>query len=245
MTLSRLLLVGAAALLPIASAEWPDMAEASAPQRLFAPPQGDLVLSRTIVRRLVDGKEIRVTRRYRIHFERLDDGFRLDGVLIDVAIEAPPSLAAILDAERKRSDAGLFPVRLDRSGAILPDGTGPTDRIARQQAMAAAAGMVSSADLDVGAHQQLLDLIAKLADSTPNSPWPTDLFRAQPGERRQERQVVMADGSQGQVEVVMRVGALLDCGLPGSVERIVTTRLGGSERVSRELWSMAPAPYAN
>lgn len=243
MKLSGLLLAGAAALLPIASADWPDVAQAAEAQDQFVPPRGDIVLSRTIVRRLVDGKEIRVTRRYRVHFERSDDGYRLDGVLIDVAIEAPPSLASILEAERKRSDSGLFPVRLDRTGAIQPDSAGPpADGLARQQAMAAATAMAGSANLEASGHQQLLDLVAKLADSTPNSPWPADLFRARPGERRQQRQVVLADGSHGEVEVVMRVGALLDCGLPGSVERIITTRLGGTERVSRELWSIAPAP---
>ena len=79
-----------------------------------------------------------------------------------------------------------------------------------------------------------------MAADPRTSPWPTDLFVAHDGERRQHRSVALADGSMGEIEVLLRVVKLLPCGMPAVFERIITTQLAGTRRVSREVWSFAP-----
>ena len=79
----------------------------------------------------------------------------------------------------------------------------------------------------------------QLADGNGNSPWPADLFSARPGERSSERQVTLSDGRAGMVFVVLKVDALLPCGLPQRFERIITTELAGSRMVSREVFTLS------
>ena len=46
------------------------------------------------------------------------------------------------------------------------------------------------------------------------------------------------DGAEGQVDIVVRVAALMPCGLPSAFEREITTVLEGTSQVSRELWTL-------
>lgn len=55
-----------------------------------------------------------------------------------------------------------------------------------------------------------------------------------------QRSVALADGSLGEIEVLLRVGKWLPCGIPALFERIITTKLAGTRRVSREVWSLEP-----
>ena len=91
------------------------------------------------------------------------------------------------------------------------------------------------------AHRQDEALLAQLASDPRTSPWPTDLFTASNGERHQHRTVALPDGSQGEVDVLLKVAVMLPCGMPASFERVVTTQLAGTRRVSRELWTLEPA----
>jgi len=50
----------------------------------------------------------------------------------------------------------------------------------------------------------------------------------------------LADGSLGEVDVVLRVEKWLPCGMPALFERVITTDLSGTRHVSRELWSLEP-----
>ena len=85
-------------------------------------------------------------------------------------------------------------------------------------------------------------MLDQLAIDPRTSPWPTDLFVASNGERRQHRSVVLPGGDQGEIEVLLKVDKLLPSGMPASFERVITTRLAGTQRVSRELWSLTSEP---
>lgn len=240
MKLARILLASVAILTPALTPGWSGLSAATSQQRKFSPPREDIVLSRTVIRRLVDGKQISVTRRYRVRFIPLSDGYRLDGALIDVRVEVPPVLEKLAEIERRRQDIGLFPVRINSAGVVVDQDTSVIDRDSRRQNVVLANDVIAESGLDPAFRQELVGLVTKMAYSTPNSPWPVDMFRAQPGEHRQVRQVTLSNGSQGEIDVLFRVGDLLPCGLPGSIERIITTRFSGTERVSREIWTIAP-----
>ena len=97
-------LAGAAAIMPVGAAgaaEPPAQAEQPA---AFVPPDAPMVLTRSLRRSLPGGAEIRTSRSYSIRFVREADGYRVEGALIDVAVDAPPALAALATLERARGD---------------------------------------------------------------------------------------------------------------------------------------------
>lgn len=63
MSTRAILLAGIAALGPAAAVQ---AAPAAPAATAFKPPEGPVLVSRTVVRSLVDGKEVRATRRYLI-----------------------------------------------------------------------------------------------------------------------------------------------------------------------------------
>ncbi len=241
MTARAVLLAGAAALLPVSMAA--AVAEVATDVQLnrFAPPTAPLVLTRTLYRTLGDGKMLIVTRRYAIRFTADGDGFRLDGEQIGAEVEAPAALAGLADIERKRIDKGLFPALLDQSGMIRQGDIAATDPAMRQQVVTQANAVIAGADLAAPAKRDGVALVGQLAATPNNTAWPVFLFNPGLRERIETRRVPLADGSEGQVEVRIRADGLFSGGLPHRVERIVTTRLAGTEKVSREVWTIAPA----
>jgi hypothetical protein len=239
---SRTLLLTAAVVLLPALAPI-ELAQAVEPASLsrFTPPTEQFLLSRTVIRELSDGKQIKVTRRYAVQFASIEQGFQLDGKLIDVEVEVPPLLKGLAEVERHRGDVAMFPVVVDLNGAILGgSGIGTADRPARNEMTSRALGVMEQS----GMPRQNLELgarfVAQVMQTNSGSPWPADLFRIGPGEHRQSRVVALASGEQGRIEVVTRVDALLPCGLPQSIERTVVTVLAGTRRVSREVWTFQP-----
>lgn len=231
-------LAGVAALLPVvAASSLAHGAPTEAPRPPFSPPLTDLVLTRTLWRSLHDGAEIMVRRRYDVQFVADGRDYRLDGKLIDAAVAAPPALAAFAAMEKDRPDTSLFPVRIDATGRILADGTPPPpgahaqlDRVARSVIEQSGLG----AQDKLAANQQL-GLLTGGAGAIGNLP--SDLFRPQPGERRERRRLSLPGGMEGAIEVAITVRAGAAGTLPQTVERVVTTTLEGTTRVSRELWS--------
>ena len=115
-------LAGSAAVMALAAFSTPAPAseQRSAP---FNPPMSPLLLTRSLHRPLPDGKAVVTRRSYEVRISRNAGGFIVEGRLIDCQVEAPPSLAAIAEIERRRPDNGLFPIMLDHRGMIL-GGTG-------------------------------------------------------------------------------------------------------------------------
>lgn len=241
MRLRILLLAGAAALLPAAIG----LAQADATGQLaparFAPPTDPMIMTRTLVRTLADGKQVVVTRRFAIHFTPEGEGYRLDGEQIGAEVAAPPALAALAEIERKRIDSGLFPARLDgqgmiRSGAILRDPSAKQAAVVQGNQILAAATLPDAAKHERGA------VLGRVAQATTGSAWPVFLFNPGQQDRIERRKLTMPNGGEGEVEVRITVQGLMSCGLPLAVERTVTTRLSGTSRVTREVWTFALDP---
>lgn len=232
------LLAGAAILLTALAPVELAQADASKPHARFAPPVEQLMLSRTVIRELSDGKQIKVTRRYAVHFAAVESGFLLDGKLVDVSVDVPPLLGGLAEIERRRDETGMFPVRIDSSGTILAGQEGgQVDRRVRDEMTARASVVLAETGMLKENLQLGTRFVAQAMQAPPRSSWPFDLLLIQPGEHRQSRVVSLASGEEGRIEVVTRVDTLLPCGLPRTIERTVVTILAGSRRVSREIWA--------
>ncbi|MBX9644107.1 MAG: hypothetical protein K2W91_08415 [Novosphingobium sp.] len=232
------LLAGAAVLLTALAPVELARADVSGPQVRFAPPFEQLILSRTVIRELSDGTQIKVTRRYAVRFAPAESGFLLDGKLVDVSVDVPPLLNSLAEVERRREETGMFPVRIDSTGTILSgQGGGQADLRARDEMTTRATAVLAGTGMPSENLQLGTRFVSQALQAQPRSPWPVDLLRIPPGEHRQSRTVALAGGAEGRIEVVTRVDALLPCGLPSSIERTVVTLLAGTRRVSREIWT--------
>lgn len=237
-------LAGMAALLPLlgttALADSADLTVQVQPR--FVPPTTPLVLTRTLYRDLVDGKQVVVTRRYAIRFTPEGDGYRVDGTLIDASVEAPPSLARLAELERQRPDNGVFPAILDGQGIIRSTSASQLDPVTRQQMFGHAQSVIAGSPASPMVRQETGALLGQVANGSTGSNWPTFLFNPGPTERVERRRMTLPDGGQGEVEVRVRVQGLQPGGLPQRLERVVVTRLAGTERTSREVWTIIPTP---
>lgn len=230
-------MAGLTALIPATVTTLPVVAAADAGTVRFAPPER-AILTRTVWRYLSDGQQIVVTRRYAVAFAPAGEGYRLDGALIEARVDAPSDLAAFAEMERRRPDTTTFPIVLDKAGRILSDGRAP-DPAAREQAASLARKTIGGAAIDDQTRSEALSQVTALSAMSAITPVPGDLFQPRPGERRETRKLALPGGAEGEVEVAMRVDVAGEGSLPQQIERVVTTRLAGTTKVSREVWSFA------
>jgi hypothetical protein len=239
--LRTVFLAGVAALLPVAMSAAMADAATSGTASIFTPPSTPLLLTRTLYRTLADGKQLVVTRRYAIRFSSDQGGYRVDGELLGAEVEAPPMLSGLAELERKRTDHGLFPARLDAQGMIREGGAGTLDPQVRQQALARANAVIGDTAIPVEAKRERSGVLGQVATAQSPSAWPVFLFNPGERERVETRRVPLADGSEGQVEVRIRAQGLMPGGIAHMVERTITTRLAGTVRTSREVWTIDAA----
>jgi hypothetical protein len=200
------------------------------------------LLSRAVVQVMPDGREIAVTRTYRLRLSPLENGWLIEGESVDVQVDAPPRLAALADLERQRDDSGTFPMRLTRDGMLAPlDIVRPTDG-----ATAAAAGeAVATRIRESAGNDERKDAAIATARTLVGAgqgvrvAWPADLFRPTATQRIESREV-----GGGTVTIALNARSDPQTGLMRSFERRVTTRLGQSERVVTERWQLRPEPAA-
>lgn len=231
-----ILAAGAAALLPglVLGASAPPPA---ARARAFVAPPGPLILTRTVQRGLPDGKEIVSTRRYELRIVPDGKGFRVDGHLLDVTLDAPPSLAALADIERRRKDDGLFPFYLDARGFIASRATA-RDETATQRADQSARRSIDIGPMPEPDRRLSETFVGRLLarEGGAGGQWPVDLFRPVPGRRSETRAV---PGGSALTTIETRQGTPTS---PGDViERTVTTEADGTRRISRETYRVEPA----
>ncbi len=207
----------------------------------FSPPLTPLVLTRSVVRVLADGKEIVVTRRYAVQFIPEADGYRLEGHQISATVDAPPVLARMAEMERNRIDNDLFPARLDAQGMIRETSQAKPDSAFRAAAVNQGEAIIAAAPMPEGAKRERLAGLAQVGGSSVQSVWPQFLFNPGPQERVERRSVQLSDGKVGEVEVRFKATGLMPGGLPGRAERQVITRLAGTSRLNREIWTISPA----
>lgn len=211
----------------------------------FDPPgESPLLLSRKVVRELSGGAAIVATRRYRVTFHEVADGWLVKGELVTSEIDAPPALAAIAAIERDRSDDGLFPIRLDRTGRIVP---APVPAGMGREAVAGAVGAARQfGGGATAASPGFIDQVGTAASSpgTGNTRWPEALFL--PGGLRgtSEQTFKLPDGSEGSVQVVHESDPAPGLAMMGRAARTVITLAPGTRRVAREEWTLTRASSA-
>lgn len=230
-----------AAILALTAISGHGPAAGQSPQQ-FTPPQSSLLLSRTLVRSLPDGKTITTRRDYEVRITRAGPGFRVDGRLIDVEVEVPASLGALAEIERRRPDDGPFPIQLDANGMII-GGTHPDTVRSVGQAATLVSERIGGSGLLALDMLQAQAFVARLRSSAARSQWPDDVFRPALGRRNESRKVTLPDGGEGQVVIEIEGQAAGPRGQIAAVDRIVTTNLGGDQRMTRERWQISR--YAN
>lgn len=204
----------------------------------YSPPQFDLRLSRTLVRSLPDGATITTRRNYEVRITRAGEGFRVDGKLVDVAVEAPPSLLALAEIERRRPDNGLFPITLDGNGMIAA-ASGPEQGTPVGRAAVLVSERVGGSDLAALDMLQAQAFVARLRSGAARSNWPDDVFRPALGRRSESRRIALPAGGEGQVVIQIDGQGAGPQGQIAAVDRTVTTDLGGDQRVTRERWQIS------
>ncbi|HQV02392.1 MULTISPECIES: hypothetical protein [unclassified Novosphingobium] len=238
MSRRALFLAGAAALIPALATVHTGSALAETAASRFAPPSTALTLTRVLYRSLSGGKQIVVTRRYSIRFTPDGDGYRLDGELIGADVEAPELLAGLAEIERKRPDNGLFPAQLDSRGIIRSMGA-PIDQDVRRKTVAVGAQLIDRAPIAATTKMEGTALLKQVSAAAGTSAWPKELFNPGLREHIETRKVPLPDGGQGEVEIRIHAEGLMPGGLARQVERIITTRLEGTVKVSREVWTLS------
>lgn len=237
MSRAALLLAGVSALAPLAALSAAAAAAAPAAERFFAPAD-PMILTRIVRRALPDGKEIVATRSYALRFAREGSGYRVDGELIECAVEAPEALRPMAEIERKRADSGLFPLHLDSAGRIL-EASQDGSEVGRREAAGKVTAAVTASGLSGNDKAEAVSFVTQLADRGGQAVWPADLFMAKSGERSEVRRLALPGGVEGTVSVATKVAS--GAGLAATLERTVTTEFAGTRRVVRETWAFRPS----
>ncbi|MBT8428007.1 MAG: hypothetical protein KJO02_08255, partial [Erythrobacter sp.] len=146
-------------------------------------------LRRTLERGLGDGKAVIVSREWDCRFVKLAAGAKIDGQQVAVSVETPPALAALADIERRREVTGLFPMELDRSGAIVG---WPDDNASIAQAVEQASREIDRKAMEQATQADVRRYLAELGKTTASlvSQVPRDLFFPAPGKRSESRKLV-------------------------------------------------------
>lgn len=230
-------LVMAAAIAPTLCAT---RVSAAVPDRLIAPPSSPMRYRRTLVRDLIDGELVSVTREFDVAFRRLAGGFMMEGQQVGVRMDAPESLAAFVRIEEARDESELFPIALDPFGQILStrvaQPAGHSVRLAIEEALARIAEQPIGAD----EREQLSRFVSamQLASQRVIAHLPTDLFAPAETSRRDERMATLPGGVEGKVESVYECRRDLGTGLMREASRNVLTIVADSSRGTRESWSL-------
>ena len=232
-------LCGTAAVLPLAALSATPPAISA--QGAFAPPETRLVLTRVLHSPLADGKEVVARRSYAVRISPHGDGFRVDGELLDCEVEAPPPLQALAEIERNRPDTGLFPLRLNSRGLLLPWATTSHSGEAIGKAAVAASRTIDDSALGNADRAQAQGFIAQVRDGAARTLWPSDLFRPEPGRRVEQQQFALPDGREGRITVEINARADSAPGVLAELERTIVTEMAGSRRVTREEWKISQA----
>lgn len=231
------MVAGIAALIPALAVSAPAATAREAGANRFDPPS-KATITRTLVRFLSDGNQIVVTRRYDVIFVPVSGGFRIDGTLVEAQVDAPPELHALAEIERTRADTA-FPMALDRDGLVLTSAA-PASNPLRERQLAAAGAIADKAGMDSGKKRDVMAQLAALTAVAGQTSTPPDLFVARAGERRERKALPLPGGGEGEIELAVTVKTAANGRLPEQFEKTVTTRLAGTTRVSKEVWSMTP-----
>lgn len=197
-------------------------------------------LVRRLERGMRGGAVITVERAWKISFRPQDAGIAVSGEQISVSVDAPEALAPLARIERSRSTSEMFPIRLTANGSIAS--IGPyAESTDLAQAVRKAEAEISQRAIPAAAKAQQKQYLAQLQRAAGSflDQLPRDLFfpAAQPS--RTVREVSLPNGLVGEFEVLYEARQTPDHGWLDLAVRRVVTRIGDSERHSREVWSMS------
>ncbi|WP_128891417.1 hypothetical protein [Erythrobacter sp. HKB08] len=205
----------------------------------FVPPTGPARLKRTLTRGLSGDAAIVVQRSWDVRFERSSSGYSLSGKQVSVAVDAPPALAALADIERKRIADGFLPMEITPGGMIASRSAVPSKE-AVAQAVEVAARLFEDGGMpaqDRAAANRFLAHIHQSA-SQSLSALPTDLFMPVSTRHQASEEILGAGGVAGEVGSVFTAEMAENGHHMAWAKRVVTTRIGGDERVSSDLWEL-------
>ncbi|MCX7864725.1 MAG: hypothetical protein N2423_06805 [Novosphingobium sp.] len=231
-------LAGAAAIMPVLCAGLPlSSLEATTP-RQFEPPADAMVLTRTLRRPLPGGAQVLTRRSYEIRFVPEAGGYRVDGRLLAVEVDAPPGLEALAALERNRPDDGMFPMLLDEQGRLRPK-INESHPIQVQEAARQVRRQVSALALTPFDRSQAEGFARAFEQKSVHTAWPDDLFHPRPGKREETQTIPLPNGARGTVRISVEARTAGASSLLGSFIRRVTTDLDGDSRVTEEIWTLS------
>ena len=195
-------------------------------------------LRRVLERDLGQGAQLSVQRDWRCRFDPAESGAQVVGAQTRCSVIVPPALSALGEIERKREVTGLFPMQLDANGIIRgwehdrPLGIAA----ALEQARKRIASLPLEAEEKRDAQTYLAAVAGKAAELV--STVPRDLFFPATGTRTETRALILGGGLKGSYEVTVSARSQAASSLLAFSERRIVTRIGDSERLAREHWSV-------
>ena len=196
-------------------------------------------LARRVERGLHDGKTIVIEREWLVDFDVREAGIVITGEQVSVAVDAPPKIARLAALEEQRDTSSMFPISLTPGGEILGGGD-VSDREHMAATMKAALEMIEQAGLDPEDHRANIAAIQAASGQLLDT-MPRDLFFPKAMSWENRRSMELPGGMLG--DIAVRYEAERCPGKPWlqRAERVVTTTISGNSRLSREIWTLAPA----
>ncbi len=197
-------------------------------------------LVRRLERGMRDGAILAVERAWQIEFKSQGSGFAVLGQQVSVTVDAPRQLKSIAEIERSRSTADMFPILLSGNGVIAAAG-----QYTKHQDLAAAVReaetMIADRSIPAAAKSQQMLYLSQLqrTGTTFLKQLPRDLFFPAGEGMRAVRSVELPGGMSGEFEITYDARSKPGRGWLEYAVRRVVTRIGQSQRLSREVWSMS------
>jgi len=171
-------------------------------------PDRPLRLVRAVDHTFLDQSHLSVFRSWHVKFERSGQGVNVSGEAAEVSVQASPSLAGFTEAERARSTAGMWPIRLSSAGLIL------------------AMGSDGEASNGFAASSVVLNSL------------PDDLFYPSFGPLESVETIELPHGTVGEFALHYEARRAPDHPWLDRAERRIITRIGGTQETAVERWRL-------
>ncbi len=203
-------------------------------------PTGPMRLTRRLERGMRGGAALVVEREWLVVFTAEGNGFAISGEQIAASVDAPSGLEPLAKIERTRSTAGMFPILLAQDGTIAAAGQ-YTQAHDVGAAVKKAEAIIAERAIPGDARALQMRYLAHLqsASSSFLKQLPGDLFFPSTPPSRAVQPVTLPDGLVGEFEVTYDARHAVGHPWLDRAERRVVTRIGQSERRSREVWILA------
>lgn len=203
-------------------------------------PLGNWLLSRLIERQLSDGNFISIARSWGVQFRASATGYEAIGNQLSVEVKAPVRLAELARLEEQRV-SNFLPIAMNSRGMIYSVGDAETDEdlakavVLAKQIMAQAGASDAKQDQARQFMSQLQGAAQPVLENLP-----PDLFFPSGKKVEKTEAVPLPDGTYGQFRLEYLGTPQADTSLLDTAQRIITTTIGQSSRISRETWSLKP-----